>query len=147
VTFCCDACAHLEPCSRLDALESRAGIQLTAQGEDRPNPFLARIATPIVLSTYVQGAGAEQQQLATSRSRVMPQLAGGAVGQSLHGQGAGRRLATVDVKSPQQFTQHVAIVQQMTPGIAGIAPHLPGRAPAAGWDGEPGAGAPFREAY
>jgi hypothetical protein len=35
----------------------------------------------------------------------------------------------------------------MTPGVTGLAPHLPGRVPPAGWDGEPGASAPFREAY
>lgn len=100
MTVCCDTCAHLPPCHRLDVIESRVGLPLEAQGEDRANPFLARIATPIVLGAFVQGAGAEQQQIASSRARVAPQLAGGAVGQSLHGQGRGRRLATVDVRSP-----------------------------------------------
>lgn len=57
--------------------------------------------------------------------------------------GRGVTMEAADVRSPQVFVGH-PIINYIDPSSAGVdfaALHLPGRPPA-GWDGEPGAGAP-----
>jgi hypothetical protein len=54
-----------------------------------------------------------------------------------------------DVRSPQHFVAHPAIVDAVSTTAVGIetaAPHLPGRQSYAGWDGESGATSPVGSA-
>lgn len=94
---------------------------------------------------FIAGAGPEQATLAALRARTGVTLMTDAVAQALRGRGFNR--ADVDVRSPQQFVQHprVQLLEQTTLGADLAWPRAPGRAPGAGWDGEPGYHAPNSE--
>lgn len=91
----------------------------------------------------VEGAnGAELGQQAHGRARFAIAAAGTPVANTR--QGAGINTAYFDMVSPQVFTQHPRI-KFMPAGdepVNEFTPHLPGRVPPAGWDGESGAHAP-----
>lgn len=113
-----------------------------------PDAAQPLLAGQLTASPFVSGAGAEQVQLAALRRQTaVAQVPGDVVAQTFHGPGAGRRLATVDVRSPQQFVVHpkVQLLEQTTLGADLAWPRAPGRAPTMGWDGEPGYAAPIRE--
>lgn len=100
----------------------------------------------LTMAPFVAGAGPEQMQLRTSRDRTTATMASSPVAGSLHGQGRGRRLAPIDVRSPQVFVSHPVIRDAVATSNVGAElawPRVPGRAPVTGWDGEPGAAQPF----
>jgi hypothetical protein len=92
---------------------------------------------------HIEGESAEQDQQLHARSRVSVAMAGLPVAQTRQGRGVTR--VDADLPAAQVFTVHPRIRTQVGPDEpvnANFAPHLPGRIPPAGWDGEMGAGAP-----
>lgn len=91
----------------------------------------------------VPGAGPEQGQQRRARSALEVAIAGTPVADRRMGRGV--NFVDADAVSPQVFTSHPRITHAVAAStISGDTawPHLPGRMPPAGWDGEPGAAAP-----
>jgi hypothetical protein len=92
---------------------------------------------------FIQGAGAEQGQQARARVAFQLALAGRPVSTRRHGRGV--NMAKGDFESPQHIAErpHIVLHIDETAAVGStFVPHLPGRIPPAGWDGEPGAAAP-----
>jgi hypothetical protein len=91
---------------------------------------------------HVEGAGPEQAGLAAARHQTAVAIWGSPVPQALR---RPYRRADIDVRSPQVFVVHprVQLLAQTNLGADIAWPRVPGRAPAPGWDGEPGAHAPL----
>lgn len=142
---CCRDCQGGHTCrgQRADVTANRSGDPVPEDLGDRALPLLASMGSVDALVPFVQGAGAEQVQLAVARRRSAEQFTADPSARSLRGPGGGRRTAVGDLTNPQVFVAHPRIVAMVDPAIAGALPHLPGRSPFAGWDGEPGAAAPF----
>lgn len=93
----------------------------------------------------VEGPGPEQAaygRLAASGAAARAGLP--VMNRALSGH-AGRRVSYADRRSPQIFKVHPAVRDAASTASVGIEtsfPHLPGRQPPAGWDGEPGATSP-----
>lgn len=142
---CCQDCEGGHTCrgDRADVRANRSGVAVAEDLGDRALPLLASMGAVPTGAPFIQGAGAEQLQLAVARRRTAEQFTADASARSLRGPGGGRRTAIGDLATPQVFVAHPRIVAMVDPDIAGALPHLPGRTPFAGWDGEPGAAAPF----
>lgn len=92
---------------------------------------------------FIQGAGAEQAQQSHARVAFQLALAGRPVSTRRHGRGV--NMAKADLESPQHIAerprQSMPLPAEDGTGST-FTPHLPGRIPPSGWDGEPGAAAP-----
>jgi hypothetical protein len=91
----------------------------------------------------VEGAsGAEVAQQTHARASLDVSITGTPVANRRQGHGV--TLVHADLAAPQIFTRHHRV--RNMPGddepVNEFVPHLPGRIPPAGWDGEPGASSP-----
>lgn len=90
---------------------------------------------------FIQGAGAEQAQQGRARVAFQLALAGRPVSNRRSGRGV--NLLKADIESPQVIPTRAKLTLVADDGTGStFVPHLPGRVPPAGWDGEPGAAAP-----
>jgi hypothetical protein len=91
----------------------------------------------------VEGAnGVELDQQGRARASLDASIVGTPVANTRQGRGV--TTVAADLRSPQNFAHHPR-VRNMPGGdepVNEFVPHLPGRVPPAGWDGEPGATSP-----
>lgn len=105
-----------------------------------PPPGAAALSVPIV------GAIAESAQYDRARAAFRSALGGFPVQDVRLSGRIGPPLASADVRSPQRFVTHPKVTDALESTSVATEvsmPHLPGRPAPAGWDGEPGAGAPY----
>lgn len=90
----------------------------------------------------IQGVGPAHLQADRARATRRALVANQPSANELDGQT--RRLTTADTATPQVFINHPRLQDALDPTVLGADafPHLPGRFPAPGWDGENDSRAP-----
>lgn len=120
------------------------GCCAACDGRGAPPPIETVVSPFAADGGYVAGAGADVAQSTHARAQLPTTVFANVVGQNMHIPGA--RFIRADLDPVQQFRTRVETVTVNQIGSASIndaAAMLPGRYPAAGWDGEASAQSPL----